>query len=99
MPDFRGCNGTPLWELASRQTTGLFHLAGSERLSRVQIAQLIADRWPQLNPKIERNSRKEYQGAPRPADTSLDCAKVQNLLSFPLPGLSEWLAAHANEPF
>src|SRR5688572_30128241 len=45
-----------IWELVNCGATGLFHLAGAERLSRVQIAQLIADRWPQLNPKIEANS-------------------------------------------
>jgi dTDP-4-dehydrorhamnose reductase len=88
-----------IWELVNQGATGLFHLAGAERLSRWQIARLIADRWPQLNPKIAPASRKEYQGAPRPADTSLNCAKVQSLLSFPLPGLTAWLAAHSDEPF
>lgn len=88
-----------IWELVNRKATGLFHLAGAERLSRVEIARLIANRWPQLNPKIEASSRKEYQGAPRPADTSLNCAKVQKLLSFPLPGLAVWLASRPNEEF
>jgi dTDP-4-dehydrorhamnose reductase len=88
-----------VWELVNQRGTGLFHLAGSERLSRLQIGEIIAARWPQLNPKIEANSRKEYLGAPRPADTSLDCGKLQKLLSFPLPGLSAWLTDHPNEPF
>jgi dTDP-4-dehydrorhamnose reductase len=88
-----------IWEMVGREAKGLFHLAGSERLSRVQIAQLIAARWPQLNPKIEATSRKEYQGAPRPADTSLNCAKLRELLSFPLPGLTAWLNQHPDEPF
>ncbi|MBE0543912.1 MAG: NAD(P)-dependent oxidoreductase [Verrucomicrobia bacterium] len=88
-----------IWELVSQSATGLFHLAGAARLSRWQIAQLIAERWPQLNPELQATSRKEYQGAPRPADTSLNCGKVQSLLSFPLPGLTAWLAAHPDEPF
>lgn len=88
-----------IWELVSQSATGLFHLAGAERLSRWQIATLIAQHWPQLNPKIEATSRQEYQGAPRPADTSLNSAKVQSLLSFPLPGLTAWLTAHPHEPF
>jgi dTDP-4-dehydrorhamnose reductase len=88
-----------IWELVNKVATGLFHVAGAERLSRVQMGRLIAARWPQLNPTIQANSRKEYQGAPRPGDTSLNCAKVQKLLSFPLPGLTEWLREHPNEPF
>lgn len=88
-----------IWELAVQNATGLFHLAGAERLSRAEIAQLIAGRWPQLNPKLEITSRKEYRGAPRPADTSFNCAKAQRLLSFPLPGLTAWLQEHRDEPF
>ena len=88
-----------VWELAALNQPGLYHLAGSERLSRWQIGQLIASRWPQLHPRIEPVSLREYPGAPRPADTSLNCAKVQRLLSFPLPGLNEWLNANPHEPF
>jgi len=87
------------WELVNKNQAGLFHVAGGERLSRLQIGQLIAARWPQLNPKFEAASAKDYPGAPRPADSSLNCAKAQKLLSFPLPGLTEWLTAHSNEPF
>jgi len=88
-----------IWELAVGSHSGLYHVAGSERLSRYQIGELIAARWPQLNPRVEPSSRNDYVGPPRPADTSLNCAKVQRLLSFPLPGLSEWLKANPNEPF
>lgn len=88
-----------IWELANQNATGLFHLAGAERLSRVQIAQLVAARWPQLKPEIKATPRKEYQGAPRPADTSLNCSKAQQHLSFPLPGLTAWLNEHPKESF
>ncbi|MEI6781881.1 MAG: SDR family oxidoreductase [Verrucomicrobiota bacterium] len=88
-----------IWELAAQDKPGLYHVAGSERLSRVQIGQLLAARWPQLNPRIEPGSLKEYQGAPRAADTSLNCAKAQRLLSFRLPGLAEWLNAHPGDVF
>ncbi len=87
------------WELASRSRPGLYHVAGRERLSRWQVGQLLAPRWPELNPQIEPGSRLEGPGAPRPEDTSLNCAKAQELLSFPLPGLSEWMAAHPAEKF
>jgi dTDP-4-dehydrorhamnose reductase len=88
-----------IWELAAQPSPGLYHVAGSERLSRLQIGQLVAAHWPQLNPRIEPGSFKQYSGAPRAPDTSLNCAKAQKLLSFPLPGLTEWLSAHPNEAF
>jgi dTDP-4-dehydrorhamnose reductase len=87
------------WELLNKGHTGLFHVAGSERLSRARMGELIAARWPQLKPKFIVTSLKEYVGAPRSPDTSLNCDKVQKLLSFPLPGLTEWLAANPNEQF
>jgi dTDP-4-dehydrorhamnose reductase len=83
-----------VWELTSKNKPGIYHIAGSERLSRWEIGQLIAARWPNLHPKIEAESLANYHGAPRSPDTSLNCAKIQKLLSFPLPAFSEWLAAH-----
>jgi dTDP-4-dehydrorhamnose reductase len=88
-----------IWELAALNRPGLYHVAGSERLSRWQIGQLLAARWPQLHPRIEPGSLKGYQGGPRAPDTSLNCAKAQALLSFRLPGLAEWLLAHPAEVF
>ena len=87
------------WELAAQNRPGLYHLAGSERLSRWEIGQLVAARWPQTNARIVPGSVSEYPGPPRSPDTSLQCAKVQKLLSFALPGFTEWLAAHPAEPF
>jgi dTDP-4-dehydrorhamnose reductase len=88
-----------IWELAAKRATGLYHLAGSERLSRADIATLAAARHPELQVKIETCSSKEYEGAPRPWDTSLNCAKIQKLLSFPLPGLTDYLRDHPEESF
>lgn len=87
------------WELLTKQQAGLFHLAGAERLSRAQIGEALAARWPQLNPKFKVGSLKDYQGAPRSPDASLNCAKAQAQLSFPLPGLTEWLKHHPDETF
>jgi dTDP-4-dehydrorhamnose reductase len=87
-----------VWELANQGATGMFHIAGNERLSRYEIGKLLAARWPQLNPKIRAESLRQYQGPPRCPDVSMNCAKVQQLLSFSLPKFSEWLAARPNEP-
>jgi dTDP-4-dehydrorhamnose reductase len=88
-----------VWELARSNRPGLYHLAGGERLSRFQIGQLLAPRWPHLNPRFEAASLREYVGAPRSPDTSFNCAKIQALLSFPLPGLTAWLDANPAEVF
>lgn len=87
------------WELLVKNQSGLFHLAGAERLSRADIGQAVAARWPQLQPKFKIASLKDYQGAPRSPDTSLNCAKVQAHLSFPLPGLTTWLRENPTEVF
>jgi len=87
------------WELLLERATGLYHIAGAERLSRADIGELLAARWPQLNPKFTASSLSDYRGAPRSPDTSLNCAKAQALLSFPLPGLSDWLRENPHAIF
>jgi len=88
-----------IWELAQKKCTGLYHVAGSEKLSRWQIGQLLVRRWPEVNKKIQSGSARDFAGPPRALDTSLDIAKSQKALSNPLPGLTAWLAANPNEPF
>jgi len=61
----------------------------------LQIGQLIAARLPHMNSKIEAVSLREYPGAPRSPDTSLDCSKVQPVLSFTLPSFSAWLTSQS----
>jgi dTDP-4-dehydrorhamnose reductase len=87
-----------IWELLVGGHCGLFHLGGSERLSRWEIGQLLAQRW-RIEPRLLREgSREAYTGPPRPADTSMCCARLQGLLSFPLPGLRQWAAENPAEP-
>jgi dTDP-4-dehydrorhamnose reductase len=88
-----------VWELAEKNCAGLFHVAGAEKLSRWQIGQLLAARWPPLNPKITPDSAKNFPGPPRALDTSLIISQAQNFLSAPLSDLTGWLAANPNEPF
>jgi dTDP-4-dehydrorhamnose reductase len=88
-----------VWELVARPSGGIWHLAGAERLSRLQIGQLLAARHPELGARIESCSVREYQEAPRPPDTSLNCDKIQPHLSFLLPGLTDWLRENPADPF
>jgi dTDP-4-dehydrorhamnose reductase len=87
------------WRLVDKRASGLFHVAGKERLSRWEIGELLARRWPELNPKIERSSIKEYEGPPRSPDTSLDSSKAENLLGCTLPSFSHWLDAQPPHSF
>lgn len=88
-----------VWELALARVPGTYHVAGGERLSRFEIGQVVAARWPELKPWIRAGSLREHQGSPRPPDTSLNCSKAQSLLKFPLPGLRPWLAANPDVEF
>lgn len=81
-----------VWELVAANRPGLYHLAGSERLSRHDTGVLLAQRWPQLQPRIEPFSIRGFPGPKRSPDCSLDVSKIQKLLSFPLPKFSAWLA-------
>jgi len=88
-----------VWELVEKNCAGIYHVAGAEKLSRWQIGELLVKRWPEIPTKIQAGSAKDFAGAPRALDTSLNIAKVQKVLSAPLPGMGEWLAENPNEPF
>lgn len=97
-PIFAGETARAVWELVAKSCTGSFHVAGAEKLSRWQIGQLLARRWPELKVGIEPGSARDFPGPPRARDTSLNISKAQGILSTPLPGLTEWLAANPHEP-
>ena len=88
-----------VWALARQNGAGIYHVAGAERMSRWQIGELLVKRWPDLKATIQSGSAKDFAGPPRALDTSLAIGKVQQVLSAPLPGLPEWLAANPDEPF
>jgi dTDP-4-dehydrorhamnose reductase len=88
-----------VWEQAEKNCAGIYHVAGADKLSRWQTGQLLMPRWPEITTEIKSGSAKDFPGPPRALDTSLDISKVQKVLSRPLPGLAEWLAANPGEPF
>jgi dTDP-4-dehydrorhamnose reductase len=98
-PLFAGETARAGWELANKGCAGLFHAAGAEKLSRWQIGQLLVRRSPELKAKMESGLAKDFPGPARAPDTSLDISKIQKILSKPLPGLTDWLAANPDEPF
>lgn len=88
-----------VWELAQKNCAGIYHVAGAKKLSRLQIGELLVKRWPEVAAKIEAGSARDFPGPPRALDTSLNISKVQKVLSKPLPGLDEWLAANPSANF
>jgi dTDP-4-dehydrorhamnose reductase len=86
-----------LWKLAMRDTTGVLHIAGAERLSRVEIGRLIAARRPELNPRIIESSLRAFSGPPRAADVTLDCSAAEAILGEGMPAFAAWLATRPQE--
>jgi dTDP-4-dehydrorhamnose reductase len=78
------------WELAALGCTGIYHVAGAERLTRFEIGLCVIRGQILLIPKLQPVTLRSHTGPPRPPDTSLDCAKAQAKLSFPLPYYSDW---------
>jgi dTDP-4-dehydrorhamnose reductase len=81
-----------LWEFARQHKPGLYHLGGSERLSRWEIGEALLPWYPELGGRLAKTSARSHRGAPRPVDLSLVCDKIQRLLSFPIPGVRSWLS-------
>jgi dTDP-4-dehydrorhamnose reductase len=83
-----------VWELVEKNCAGIYHVAGAEKLSRLEIGKLLIPRWPEIQTEIQSGSAKDFPGPPRALDTTLDISKVQKVLSRPLPKFSDWLAAN-----
>jgi dTDP-4-dehydrorhamnose reductase len=88
-----------VWALVAKQRTGIYHVAGAEKMSRFQIGELLVKRWPEVTAKFVSGLAKDFPGPARALDTSLDITKVQKDLSPPLTGLRAWLAANPQAPF
>lgn len=80
-----------VWELVGCERPGLYHLGGTDRLSRWEIGEFLALWYPELASCRKPGSVSDYRGPRRPPDLSMRCDKLQRLLSFPLPGLRSWL--------
>ena len=91
-----GMTARAIWELIGQDLPGLYHLGGAERLSRWEIGQALTSWYPELTGHIHPGSVESYVGAPRPPDLSMNCAKLQGLLSFPLSGFHAWLAGRTS---
>lgn len=84
--------GQALLELATRDLTGVFHLAGNTRVSRFEMAGQIATAFGYSVDRVAAQSPPVSSGrAPRPRDVSLSNAKARARLRTPMLDLSEAL--------
>lgn len=81
-------------ELMKRRCTGIYHVAGSEKLSRYDIAMCLAAQWSFLEPRLRASSIRDYTGPPRSPDCSMDCSKVTRATNLTAPGFSEYVSAN-----
>ncbi len=68
--------------LKRRNVKGIFHIAGAERLTRVQLGERVAAVLGLDASLIRRAPQRSHQGAPRPADVSLDISSARSELGW-----------------
>jgi dTDP-4-dehydrorhamnose reductase len=73
------------WELCSLEVSGVFHVAGPERLSRVELGRIVCELF-HFDPGL---IREVDRPASRPRDTSLDSRRTASLLGWAPRALSE----------
>ena len=87
-------------ELADSPANGVFHLAGSERLSRWEIGMRIARRFGWHPAAIKAASTHDVpMNPPRPADLTLDNSRARSVLKTRLRGLTEMLESPWETPW
>lgn len=80
-------------EIAAAGASGLYHVAGSDRLSKHDFAQRLAEVFEVAHPQIRPASVEEAPlRARRPKDMSLRSDKVARLLGRRMPAIGEGLA-------
>ena len=72
------------WELCALDVAGVFHVAGPERLTRVELGRLLCDLF-HFDPGLIREADRP---ASRPRDTSLDSRRAASLLGWAPRALS-----------
>jgi len=80
-------------ELVRRRATGVYNLAGRDRLSKYSFAEQLAQTFGHSTANIIRSRASEQRtGAARPDDLSLAYGKLESLIERPVPTVAEGLA-------
>jgi dTDP-4-dehydrorhamnose reductase len=88
-----------VWAIITKNKQGIFHIAGSEAVSRYELAQVVADVFG-LDQRLIKPVKSSFVPsiAPRPKNTSYDISKMQGELSVPGLGIKEGLAVMRDNP-
>lgn len=81
-----------LWAIAAKRASGLFHLAGGDRVNRLEFGRRVAETFGLDATLIKPAKSSDFPGiAARPPDTTMATRRMQEVLGiFPM-GLSEAL--------
>ena len=82
---------TAVLEAARADLAGVLHVAGGERISRLDLGRLLMEHHG-VSGTVRRARRADFGMArTRARDASLDASRARELLSTPLPGVSAQL--------
>lgn len=79
-------------QMMEAELSGIYHVAGSQRISKYQFAYMLADIF-ELDCSLVQSSSitQAHLIAPRPLDTSLDTLKISNTLKMIMPDIATGL--------
>ena len=82
------------WQLAALDVSGVYHVAGAERLSRLELGRILAAMFRYRTERIQEADRPPS----RPRDTSLDSRRVAALIGWAPRVLSELAGPAPSRP-
>lgn len=83
--------GPMLWQIATRRLPGVFHLSGSESVSRLQLGE-VACELAGLDSNFDAVSAAAFDGPPRSLKLNLENTRSQEVLGWEPPNLRQSLA-------
>ena len=83
--------GPGLWRIAQGRVPGIFHLAGAEAVSRLELGQRCCEEAG-LPASFDAVSAKDFDGPPRSLNLVLECGRAQRELGWKAPNLRQSLA-------
>jgi len=89
--------GPMLWQIASRRLPGVFHLSGSESVSRLELGEAACE-LAGLKPNFDAVSAADFAGPPRSLKLNLENTRSQEVLGWEPPNLRQSLAWTATPP-
>ncbi|MGB0952432.1 MAG: SDR family oxidoreductase, partial [Planctomycetota bacterium] len=81
----------PLWAITRRRIPGIFHLAGADAVSRLQLGEAVAA-YDQVEPRFDAVSARDFAGPKRSLKLVLGTERAQKELGWEPPNLRQSLA-------